>query len=137
MHREFYDFGLVDINRSLKGVCGMTRERVIGVTTSIESQEQRRREQHRPVEHPRARDTNDWKHLFSIVRKHNRGIAYTLKMLQLTFAPLCSEFLKQLNPDLRFWYETKNQRFSSGSLEAEEGCFDEAEDGNPLQTPYS
>ena len=32
-----------------------------------------------------------------------------------------------------FWYETQNQRFKSGSLEAEEGTFDEETEGNPLR----
>ena len=80
---------IYSLNRPLKGVCGMTRETIIGIVTTIESQEHRRREQHRPVEHPRAGDTNDSELLFSIFREHNRGMAYTLKTFQFTWGPLC------------------------------------------------
>ena len=44
-----------------------------------------------------------------------------------------SEFLKQLDEELPFFYETASQRFKSGKLEAPEGTFDEEEEGNPLR----
>ncbi|XP_072042171.1 uncharacterized protein [Amphiura filiformis] len=132
-HRTCYDFRYIDINRPLKGILGMSMETIIEVITNIECQEFRRRQLHLPPEHPRAGYTNDSELLFSIFREHNDGIAYTLKKFQSTWSPLCSEFLKQLDEDLPFWYETQNQRFSTGSLEAPEGTFDEETEGNPLR----
>lgn len=46
-------------NRPIKGIKGFTKEIIIAITTNVESQEKRRKENHLLAKHPRASTADD------------------------------------------------------------------------------
>ncbi|XP_078679355.1 uncharacterized protein LOC144915008 [Branchiostoma floridae x Branchiostoma belcheri] len=80
-HEEDPDLSKIDINRRVEGICGFSRETIIGVTTNIDSQEIRRL-QNTTIgfpEHPRASTTDDVECFFSMLNNKIRGELVTLK----------------------------------------------------------
>ena len=68
------------IYRPTNNICGFSRETLVEMTTNIESQEFRRRENDELgyAEHPRACGTDDLETLFSIAHR-KLGTTFTLK----------------------------------------------------------
>lgn len=91
---------------------GFTRETFIELTTNIESQEFRRRQNTilGYPEHPRAATTDDVECFFSLTRRH-LGDTFTVKEFRAGWRKLVREFCKRLDPDLKFYYWTQNERF--------------------------
>lgn len=59
-------------SRPLKGICGLTREVVVGLVANLESRELRRLEyaaRHLPAEHPRASATDDVESMFALLHE--------------------------------------------------------------------
>ncbi len=94
--------------RPLKGICGFTREILVGLVANIESRELRRREnlaQNFPLEHPRASATDDIEGLFSLL--HDMlGDIFDLKQFHDAQAKILNEFNKRINPELKYYYWT-------------------------------
>lgn len=68
------------IFRPTNNICGFSRETLVEITTNIESQEFRRRENDELgyCEHPRAGGTDDLETLFSLAHR-KLGTTFTLK----------------------------------------------------------
>lgn len=95
--------------RPVKGVRGFSRETLIAVITNIESQEFRRREaSSRGKEHPRASSGDDVECFFSILHEQ-LGKDFTMKAVQNRWRVLCTEFCKQLDTNLPFYYHTSDK----------------------------
>ncbi|XP_062604104.1 uncharacterized protein LOC134265903 [Saccostrea cucullata] len=111
-HKERYDFSTLDINRPMDTIRGFTRETFIEITTNIESQVYRRRQNNilGHPEHPRAATTDDVECFFSLTRRH-LGDTYTVKEFRTSWRKLVREFCKRIDPDLKFHYWTLNERF--------------------------
>ncbi|KAK3739432.1 hypothetical protein QZH41_015586 [Actinostola sp. cb2023] len=116
-HRQTYDFSTIDINRPTTNVRGFSRETLVEITTNIESQEYRRRENNiiGYAEHPRAGGTDDLETLFSIA--HRRlGNTFTLKDWCNYWPKLVREFAKRMDDTLPFYYWTLNERYRDEEL---------------------
>ncbi|XP_064622698.1 uncharacterized protein LOC135484921 isoform X2 [Lineus longissimus] len=111
-HAERNDLSTIDINRPWNSVRGFSRETLIEVTTNIESQEYRRRENTTIgySEHPRAGTTDDVEALFSICHRH-LGDTFTLQDFKHRWMKLVNEFNKRMDHNLPFYYWTLNERF--------------------------
>lgn len=88
---------------------GFTRETFIELTTNIESQEFRRRQNTilGYPEHPRAATTDDVECFFSLTMRH-LGDTFTVKEFRAGWRKLVREFCKRLDPDFKFYYWTQN-----------------------------
>ncbi|KAJ7358948.1 hypothetical protein OS493_020791 [Desmophyllum pertusum] len=111
---------------SIAGLRGFSRETVIEITTNIESQEFRRRQNVEIgyVENPRAAETDDLECLYGF---------------QLKWRKIVREFTKRMDPDLPFFYHTVNERYSSDLLpsfdEPPAGC-ESDDEGDDQRNPY-
>lgn len=82
-HRDNYDLSSLDVNKPTDGLCGFSRETVIELTTNIESQKFRRRQNKEigHAENPRASETDDLECLYGMCHSW-LGPYYTLKEFQ-------------------------------------------------------
>ena len=104
--------------RDTRGVCGLTRESLIAVTTDIEGREFRRQRRAgiHPPEHPRSGTTDDVECFFSVMRDLI-GKDFTLKQVKVGFRKVTMEFCKRMDPDLMYFYHTSSHsRFHEGPL---------------------
>ncbi|CAH1240834.1 KLF18 [Branchiostoma lanceolatum] len=76
-HRQDGDLSKIDMNRRIEGLCGFSREAVIGITTNIESQESSAG----PQRHPRVSRTSPscYDNVFSLLHHKTGGQPCTLK----------------------------------------------------------
>ncbi|KAJ7394540.1 hypothetical protein OS493_000355 [Desmophyllum pertusum] len=111
-HVENYDFRTIDINRPVDCIRGFSRETLVEMTTNIESQEHRRRENNiiGYAEHPRAGGTDDMETFFSIAHRY-LGLLFTLKQFKEKWQKLVREFCKRMDHTLPFYFFTLNERF--------------------------
>lgn len=99
---------IYNLCRPLKGICGFTREILVGLVANLESRELRRREnlaRKLPPEHPRASSTDDVEGLFSLL--HDMlGDIFDLKQFHDAQSKILNEFNKRINPELKYYYWT-------------------------------
>lgn len=118
-HRESDkpDFSLLEVNRSINGVRGFTRETLSAILVDIESREWRRQynvTDSIPPEHPRASTTDDVQCFFSVLRDMV-GKDFTHKEVMFGWRKACQELTKRMDPRLPFFYHTSTQqRFWEG-----------------------
>lgn len=99
---------LVSLFRPLKGICGFTREVVVGLVANLESRELRRQEytaRNLPPEHPRASATDDVERLFALLHEM-LGNIFDLKKFHETQPKILNKFNKRINPNIQFYYWT-------------------------------
>ncbi|XP_065887166.1 uncharacterized protein [Dysidea avara] len=120
-HKEekLRDFSLLEVNRSIAGVRGFSRETIIALAANIESREWRCKylaANNEPPEHPRASTTDDVECFFSVLRD-SVGKDFTLKEVQFGWRRVVHEFAKRLDPELPFYYYTSSRsRFYEGEM---------------------
>lgn len=106
-------------SRSLKGICGLTREVIVGLVANLEGIEIRRMEyiqRELPPEHPRASSTDDVEGLFALLHEM-LGPVFDLKQFFEELPKILNEFRKRIDPDLPFFYWTGvNERFRQFAL---------------------
>ncbi|KAJ7384016.1 hypothetical protein OS493_024028 [Desmophyllum pertusum] len=97
------------------------------MTTNIESQEHRRRENNiiGYAEHPRAGGTDDLETFFSIAHRY-LGLLFTLKQFKEKRQKLVREFCKRMDHTLPFYFFTLNERFRG---EEDYPSFDDCPEG--------
>ena len=107
------------LNRPIKGICGLTRECVVGLIANLVTRELRRSENEDkglPPEHPRASSTDDVEGIISLYHEV-MGSNFDLKEFFDEFPQVMSEFEKRIDPDLPFYYWTGHQtRYRAYSL---------------------
>lgn len=105
--------------RPVKGICGFTKQVLVGVTTTIESREQKRiynYENKLPPENPRASTTDDVECFFSTMRD-SIGKNFKLKQVKHEMRKVYNEFNKRQDPSLPYYYFTAaHDRFHEGTL---------------------
>ncbi|XP_035694410.1 uncharacterized protein LOC118428452 [Branchiostoma floridae] len=110
------NYAMLDVNRPIKGIQGLTREVVVALLCNIESQEQRRHmttTHGLPPEHPRA-GTSDDVEAFIATLHGMLGPIFDHKTFRENFRKICHEYCKRLDQDLPFWYHTGiNERFQT------------------------
>ena len=92
----------------MKGICGFTREIIVGVVANLESRQLRREEylvRQLSPEHPRASATDDVEGMFSLLHEI-LGNIFDLKQFHDAQAKILNEFSKRIDPDLKFYYWT-------------------------------
>ncbi|XP_065899778.1 uncharacterized protein [Dysidea avara] len=107
------DLSLLEVNRSISGVRGFSRETLIALAPNIESREWRRnynRGLNIPAEHPRASSTDDVECFFSVLRD-TVGRDFTLKQVYYGWRKVTKEFLKRMDPELPFYYHTTKHSY--------------------------
>jgi hypothetical protein len=106
-------------HRPLKGICGFTREIIVGLVANIESRELRRSEGAAaglPPEHPRASSTDDVEGFISILHRL-LGKTFDHKTFMDNYPKIVNEFAKKIDPDLPFFYWTgSDSRYNVGPL---------------------
>ncbi|XP_028416819.1 uncharacterized protein LOC114541027 [Dendronephthya gigantea] len=107
-HNADNDYSFLDVNRPIKGICGLTRELIVGLTANLESRELRRIEYIkrglRP-EHPRASSSDDVEGFVALLHKV-LGLAFDLKQFYSESTKILNEFKKRIDPKLAFYYWT-------------------------------
>ncbi|CAB3978040.1 Hypothetical predicted protein, partial [Paramuricea clavata] len=102
------DFSTIDVNRKIKGICGLTKEAVIGLVANLESRELRRieyEERGLPPEHPRASATDDVEGMIGLM--HDMlGDIFDMKQFSDAQPKILNEFSKRIDPELQFYYWT-------------------------------
>ncbi|XP_078667520.1 uncharacterized protein LOC144909356 [Branchiostoma floridae x Branchiostoma belcheri] len=115
-HSFIKDYAMLDVNRPIKGIQGLTREVVVALLCNIESQEQRRNMQTTrglPPEHPRA-GTSDDVEAFIATLHGLLGPIFDQKAFRENYRKICHEYAKRIDRDLPYWYHTGiNTRFQS------------------------
>ena len=92
----------------MKGICGFTREIIVGMVANLESGQLRRKEylmQQLSPEHPRASATDDVEGMFSFLHEI-LGNIFDPKQFHDAQAKILNEFSKRIDPDLKFYYWT-------------------------------
>ena len=96
---------IYNLCRPLKGICGFTREILVGLVANLESRELRRREnlaRKLPPEHPRSSSTDDVEGQFSLL--HDMlGDIFDLKQFHDAQSKILNEFNKRINPELKYY----------------------------------
>lgn len=95
-------------HRSIKGICGFTRELIVGLIANLESREIRRQEyleRGLPPEHPRASSSDDVEGFVALLHEMF-GPIFDLKQFYQESTKILNEFGKRINPDLAFYYWT-------------------------------
>jgi hypothetical protein len=96
------------VYRKIDGICGLTRETVIGLIANIESREIRRVEyqaRDMPFEHPRASSTDDVEGFFALM--HDMlGDVFNIKQFADAQPKILNEFAKKIDPECPFYYWT-------------------------------
>jgi hypothetical protein len=105
--------------RKIDGICGLTRETIIGLIENLESREIRRVEyqaQGMPFEHPRASSTDDVEGLFALM--HDMlGDIFNIKQFTDAQPKILNEFTKKIDPECPFYYWTgTKERYSEFEL---------------------
>ena len=98
-------------HRPIKGICGFTREIIVGLIANLATRELRRKEYKErdlPPEHPRASSTDDVEGIISLFHEV-MGDNFDLKQFFDEFPKVMSEFAKRIDPDLPFFYWTGHQ----------------------------
>lgn len=106
-------------NRKIKGICGLTKETVVGLVANLESRELRRLEYESrglPPEHPRASATDDVEGMIGLM--HDMlGNIFDVKQFLEAQPKILNEFSKRIDPDLRHYYWTgAKERYSEFTL---------------------
>ncbi|CAB3983365.1 Hypothetical predicted protein [Paramuricea clavata] len=102
------NYSLIDVNRSIKGICGFTRELIVGLIANLESREIRRREYLKrslPPEHPRASSSDDVEGFVALLHEMF-GLIFDLKQFYQESTKILNEFGKRIDPNLAFYYWT-------------------------------
>ena len=101
----------------MKGICGLTREVIVGLVANLESRELRRIEyiqRNIKPEHPRSSSTDDVESFISLLHEI-LGLNFDLKQVFSELPKILNEFRKTVDKDLPFHYWTV-QRQDSESL---------------------
>jgi hypothetical protein len=105
--------------RRLKGICGLTREVVVGLIANLESRELRRQEymfRDLPPEHPRSSSTDDVEGFIALLHEM-LGPIFDLKQFHSELPKILNEFSKRIDPDLPYFYWTgAKQRYRDFEL---------------------
>ncbi|XP_078618099.1 uncharacterized protein LOC144885838 [Branchiostoma floridae x Branchiostoma japonicum] len=117
-HEDQPDLSKIDINRRVEGLCGFSRETIVGITSNIDSQERRRRQNDDLgfPEHPRAGTTDDVECFFSMLHHKARGQLVTLKDFKYLFRKLVKQFCERMDSDRPFYYWSVNERYTEDDL---------------------
>lgn len=94
--------------RPVKGICGLTREVVIGLVANLESRSLRRVENvQRGIqpEHPRSSSTDDVEGFISLLHEM-LGPIFDIKQFNSQQPKILNEFRKRIDGDLGFFYWT-------------------------------
>ncbi|CAB3993849.1 Hypothetical predicted protein [Paramuricea clavata] len=105
-HREVKDYSQIDVNRPVKGICGLTREVIVGLVANLESRELRRIEyiqRNIKPEHPRSSSTDDVESFISLLHEI-LGLNFDLKQVFSELPKILNEFRKRTDKDLPFYY---------------------------------
>ena len=96
------------ISRPISGICGLTRELVIGLTANLESREIRREEYVKRglhPEHPRASSTDDVEGFVALLHEV-LGPPFDTKQFYSESPKILNEFKKRIDPSSAFYYWT-------------------------------
>jgi hypothetical protein len=92
----------------VKGICGLTREVIVGLVANLESRELRRIEyiqRNIKPEHPRSSSTDDVESFISLLHEI-LGLNFDLKQVFSELPKILNEFRKRIDKDLPFYYWT-------------------------------
>lgn len=92
----------------MKGICGLTREVIVGLVANLESRELRRIEyiqRNIKPEHPRSSSTDDVESFISLLHEI-LGLNFDLKQVFSELPKILNEFRKRIDKDLPFYYCT-------------------------------
>lgn len=92
--------------RPIKGICGLTREIIVGLVANLETRQQRREEyteRDLPPEHPRASSTDDVEGIIALFHEVI-GVVFDTKEFYDEFPKIMNEFSKKSDPNLPFYY---------------------------------
>ena len=104
-------YALLGFCRPIKGICGLTREIIVGLVANLETCQQRREEyteRDLPPEHPRASSTDDVEGIIALFHEVI-GVIFDTKEFLDEFPKIMNEFSKKSDPDLPFYYWTGSQ----------------------------
>ncbi|CAB4021403.1 Hypothetical predicted protein [Paramuricea clavata] len=102
------NYSVIDVNRSIKGICGFTRELIVGLIANLESREIQRQEyleRSLPPEHPRASSGDDVEGFVALLHEMF-GLIFYLKQFYQESTKILNEFGKRIDPNLAFYYWT-------------------------------
>lgn len=91
-----------------KGICGLTRELIVGLVANLESRELRGKEHATrglPPGHPRASSTGDVEGFVALLHEV-LGLAFDLKQFFSESTKILNEFKKRIDPNPAFYYWT-------------------------------
>ena len=94
--------------RPVKGICGLTREVVVGLVANLESRHLRRIENAQrglQPEHPRSSSTDDVEGFISLLHEM-LGPIFDIKQFYSEQPKILNEFKKRIDSDLGFFYWT-------------------------------
>lgn len=97
--------------RPIKGICGMTREIIVGLVANLETRQQRREEyteRHLPPEHPRASSTDSVEGIIAPFHEVI-GVVFDTKEFYDEFPKIMNEFSKKSDRNLSLYYWTGSQ----------------------------
>lgn len=95
-----------NLYRRIKGICGLTREIVVGLFANLDGREMRRTEyveRGLKAEHPRASSSDDVEGFISPLHEM-LGPVFDLKNFHDESRKILNEFTKRINPQLPFYY---------------------------------
>ena len=90
--------------RSIKGICGFTRELIVGLIANIESRKEYIK-RGLPPERPRASSTDDVEGFVALLHEMF-GLVFDLKQFYEVSTKILNEFTKRIDPNLAFYYWT-------------------------------
>jgi hypothetical protein len=103
----------------LKGICGLTREIIVGLIANLESRrlrEEEYKERSLQPEHPRASSSDDVENFISLLHEMLNDI-FDLKRFYSEQNKILNEFNKRIDKELQFYYWTGSKtRFSEFEL---------------------
>ncbi|CAB4027056.1 Hypothetical predicted protein, partial [Paramuricea clavata] len=102
-HREVKDYSQIDVNRPVKGICGLTREVIVSLLANLESRELRRIEYIQRNIKPRSSSTDDVESFISLLHEI-LGLNFDLKQVFSELPKILNEFRKKTDKDLQFYY---------------------------------
>ncbi|XP_020617251.1 uncharacterized protein LOC110055224 [Orbicella faveolata] len=111
---QHHDYSTIDMNRfcrPIKGICGMTREIIVGLVANLETHQQGREEYTKrdlPLEHPRASSTDDVEGIIALFHEVI-DVVFDTKEFYDEFSKIMNEFSKKSDPSLSFYYLTGTQ----------------------------
>ena len=111
-HNVWYSF--LVFYRPIKGICGLTREIIVGLVANLETRQQCREEYSErdlPPEHPRASPTDDVEGIIALFHEVI-GVIFDTKEFYDEFPKIMNEFSKKSVPNLSFYYWTGHQTCS-------------------------